>query len=265
MSKRHSPFAASAAERWLACPGSVKLCEGLPDVTSTYAREGSIAHLLLELMLRLFISRGVKKIFDHGTFEEDDGTLTKVYFPKDMKQYVSKVFDFIIDRVDFDHADLIPEEKLYLEHIHEDMYGTGDIQIVDLFDTLEVWDLKYGAGKTVQVVSEVAGVRVLNPQLMFYLLAAARKHGYNFRNYLVGVNQPRASRRSGDTNPCESVTRRELEKFEDLLKWGVERALKKRPALNTGSHCHWCKAKQAKICPEWMSKHSESMFDEVEL
>ena len=39
-------FQASSAARWIACPGSVKLCDGLPDEGSAYAEEGTLAHEL---------------------------------------------------------------------------------------------------------------------------------------------------------------------------------------------------------------------------
>ena len=47
----HSTFSASAASRWLACPGSIVLSHGLPDSSSKYSAAGTVAHGLLEAYL----------------------------------------------------------------------------------------------------------------------------------------------------------------------------------------------------------------------
>ena len=46
---------ASSAARWMNCPGSVQLAESLPeqDTTTKYAAEGTVAHALAELALRM--------------------------------------------------------------------------------------------------------------------------------------------------------------------------------------------------------------------
>ena len=44
----HSRLGASKAARWMACPGSVAACEGLPDSSSAYADEGTAAHQHVE-------------------------------------------------------------------------------------------------------------------------------------------------------------------------------------------------------------------------
>ena len=49
--KVHATFSPSAAERWIACPGSVKLSENCPKTTSKYAEEGTLAHALAEQCL----------------------------------------------------------------------------------------------------------------------------------------------------------------------------------------------------------------------
>ena len=43
----HARLGASNAERWMKCPGSVRLNEGLPRKTSAYAAEGIAAHAIV--------------------------------------------------------------------------------------------------------------------------------------------------------------------------------------------------------------------------
>ena len=48
----HALLSASAAHRWLNCPPSVMLTKDMPDSTSEYAEEGTLAHSLCELKLQ---------------------------------------------------------------------------------------------------------------------------------------------------------------------------------------------------------------------
>ena len=69
----HSKLGASGAKRWLTCPGSVALSEGMPNKSSKYAIEGTAAHQLAEECL---LSGGSPYDFLGGgcvTIEDDDG------------------------------------------------------------------------------------------------------------------------------------------------------------------------------------------------
>lgn len=51
--RKHARCSASAAYRWINCPGSVALSDQCPDPgSSSYADEGTVAHNLAELKLR---------------------------------------------------------------------------------------------------------------------------------------------------------------------------------------------------------------------
>lgn len=53
MPSKHARCSASAAHRWINCPGSVALSDQCPDPgSSSYADEGTVAHNLAELKLR---------------------------------------------------------------------------------------------------------------------------------------------------------------------------------------------------------------------
>lgn len=47
----HAKLSPSSAERWMNCPGSVVLSEGMPDKTTQFAEEGTMAHAVAEAML----------------------------------------------------------------------------------------------------------------------------------------------------------------------------------------------------------------------
>lgn len=47
----HSKLSASGAEKWMRCPGSIAMSEGLPDASSAAADEGTAAHFIASVCL----------------------------------------------------------------------------------------------------------------------------------------------------------------------------------------------------------------------
>ena len=127
----HSPIGASSMHRWAECPGSVKLSEGIPSITSPYAEEGNKAHELGATWLR-----------GNGKAPEcdDDEMLEHV------KVYVDHVFSHLTA-----DAMLFVEHGFDLSEIYPGAYGTNDAAVyVPSQKLLYVDDLKYGAGKYVK-------------------------------------------------------------------------------------------------------------------
>ncbi len=48
----HDKYGCSTAARWIACPGSIAMCEGMPDTPSAYANEGTVAHEICAAVLQ---------------------------------------------------------------------------------------------------------------------------------------------------------------------------------------------------------------------
>ena len=40
----HAQLSPSSAVRWMSCPGSVRMCEGIPDTSSDASLEGTMMH-----------------------------------------------------------------------------------------------------------------------------------------------------------------------------------------------------------------------------
>lgn len=252
----HAELSASGSERWLNCPGSVKLCRDIPEPPpSKRAIEGSEAHKLLEIWLHHLISKVGAFVFPSGT-------------PDETKDAVAVAIKFIKGRHDPRRTELIPEEKISLEFIHKDMFGTADIQIVEDFEDLEVWDYKNGKGKIVEVGwKSTGGTDMVNTQLIYYALGVAHKHGYNFKGVRVGVIQPRAEHVSGEVIRSVYLTMADLKSYADLFKKGVDRVYVKDPRLQVGPWCHWCRAKE-RNCPKYeqikIDALSEMFDDDVD-
>ena len=80
----HHPLGPSGGHRWMACPGSVRLCSDLPDTSSPYAEEGTKAHRLTELCLRQGLCANTPP----------DGPDEASTYPAEMREHVQTYLDY---------------------------------------------------------------------------------------------------------------------------------------------------------------------------
>lgn len=250
--RAHARLSPSAFERIIRCPGSVRLSEGLPDQTSTYAAEGTAAHELAAYCLGI----GQDAITCLGrVIDTKTGTFTCLDFDGETRFEVTEemveAVQVYLDAVRTVQGILTIEERLDLGHIQPGMFGTADAIVLD-GRTLHVFDLKYGRGKAVEVEE--------NPQLICYAAGAAhRYHNRGVDEVRLVIVQPRASHPKG---PVRSY---ELD-FVDLAIWlgelraAAERANEEDAPLAPGDWCRWCKA--APMCPALRQKSLSSAQDE---
>jgi len=152
------------------CPGSISLSEGIENVSSAFAEEGSRLHALSEDMLR-----GQTRLFDTEEFTDEQLSVAQAY----------------VDVVQREHEELggslLVEQRFKLPQ-HPEFFGTADAVIVSP-PHLRVLDLKAGRGVAVEV--DYGGK--INPQLGFYALGALTVAGNpeQFTDIEVVVVQPR--------------------------------------------------------------------------
>lgn len=225
--RKHSKLSASGAERWFQCPGSVQLSEGLPDKDSKWSIEGTIAHEVLELLLRARIARSKATVLT-----------PKQPVTAQMISLGIHAADFIYQlHLKIPHSEILVETKISLGFIHPDAFGTFDGAVIDHFGTLHVFDYKYGAGHAVSPKN--------NLQMIFYGLALAYKYDWNFKKIRLWIIQPRIKGYDGPL--FWDLTIGELRSYVGLFTKAVNRVLRKPELFVEGSWCHWCKAKS--VCP----------------
>jgi hypothetical protein len=175
----HSKLPPSGAERWMTCPGSVVLSEGMPESESEYAAEGTRAHAFAERWLLMHFAQHGLSPFIGGPDEE-------------MAGYVKVYTDECI------RIGSVEKAKIFLEKqvaVNEDVYGTADfITWHPDTHTLYVRDLKYGAGVVVNVERNV--------QLRIYALATLMTMKLPARIINIGIVQPRYDHPDG---PIRSI------------------------------------------------------------
>ena len=238
---KHSKFSASSANRWMRCPGSLKMSEGLPDRTSAAAELGTLAHSLADECLRKGLSAWEVEVVDGKAVTED------------MQAAVQNYIDLIKARGGQVLSEVRVNYKDVLGVAETDGFGTSDAVILQPDGTVEVWDLKFGH-RWVDALD--------NPQLLLYaagVVSAIEAVGEEVKNVMVAICQPNLS----NTPSCQTLSREELRLKESEFKQAVDRvkeaeASKLGPAskkwrtmyLNPGEdQCKWCKAAQNASCP----------------
>lgn len=232
MVKLHSEHGASSAYRWLACPGSVSLSRGIPNKSSEYAIEGTVAHALAELALKK------ERDADFWVGMEVEGWEVTEEMAEAVQVYVDHV-----KRVMQPGDELRLEARVTLERLNppRPMFGTCDCLIYRRSEkTLFVYDYKHGAGVSVDAVG--------NKQLRYYALGAllSLEKDEPCEKIVAGIVQPRANHPDGPIRE-ENFGAGDLLDFASELIEGVENTLKPDAALVPGNHCRFCKA--SAVCP----------------
>lgn len=246
--RAHSNLGASSMERWSTCPASVGLSAGLPNPSSPYAAEGTIAHEVCELAL--LAGKEPSEWIGESIEPHQEIVITE-----EMTDAVKVYTDYISKQGEGKEVSL--EERVSLEFIKEGMFGTSDAFIYEPFGTLEVVDYKHGKGYAVDVVD--------NPQLLYYALGASQ--GCDFSSVKMTIVQPRANHSDGPVRSW-TITPERLKEFEKEIRLAVKATEAKEPKFKASDKgCKWCLAKS--ICPELKGKAlslaKDQFADEVEL
>lgn len=253
----HAILSPSSAERWLNCPGSLYATKDLPDVNTSYAKEGTTAHALAEFCLK-FNKKAIdslgKLMTPNGVYVDDEMAEAVQEYVDNVNGIKASMSDLLIVDIEqkLDFTDLLDIESVK-DTLPADTdkfaaFGTADAIIVGNGE-LQIHDLKYGKG--VQVYAED------NKQLMIYALAAYQYYSLccDITKVSMHIHQPRLYHHSE-----YSVTPDELLAFGEKLK---EKAVKAYTVYIKGptndddfcageSQCRFCKA--AGNC-EALAKH----------
>ncbi|UDL89822.1 DUF2800 domain-containing protein [Mesorhizobium sp. PAMC28654] len=253
--RAHAKRSPSSAHRWMNCPGSIRMSEGLENKSSIFADEGTAAHMLAERCLRGGQSTDLYA-----------GWVIDIRGKEDFQQYLLPGTPLIDGRFEVD-PEMVDGVQLFLDTVREHyVAGSGDVLRVEQrvnfsgdeeFGTadaviwqprlrrVKVFDLKYGAGVLVEVTDEFGDP---NPQLVCYGEGTVREYmGEDIAALDIFIIQPRMPHTLG---PVRGVTIGPLE----LLDWSftidaaVAATHDPQAPLVAGEWCKWCPA--AGACPQ---------------
>lgn len=254
--RKHAVASPSAAERWTGCPGALALAKGIPNESSPYAEEGTLAHRLAELTLLQRFHLRALSIAENGEY-------TRLVQDEERASAVREYVEYVVAHAGREPDFIAVEMPLDIEGVTGEAgaHGTADCVAV-CGSTLMIFDLKYGHG--VEVEAERAleddhgeAVCEINKQLGIYALAALDELDpgrmlYGIEKVEVHIVQPRM--RNFSTG---SATVEKLEKARErfLAQAALARELyddpsKVDPAKHLCANEHWCRFCRAKaVCP----------------
>lgn len=255
---KHSKLSCSGAYRWFNCPGSIGLSEGIEEVSSPFAQEGTKAHEILAAAITCSVP--VADVFDSekqafnwsgdrqehlDSLEEAQTFVNGLYYKYGVKPFV--------------------EFKVDLDFITPGMFGTCDICFVsfnDKEDTLHIHvaDYKHGAGVKIsakdnlQLELYAAGVYM---GLGNRLMRASPEQTRSLPKKLdiqVSIIQPRLDNIHTENLNLLGFLQRMLD-----IKDQARKALSPKSETIPGDHCRFCPA-QFK-CQTWCDEMVKALPD----
>lgn len=233
MARAHALLSASDSYRWLNCPPAARLTEHIPDTSSVYAEEGTLAHSLGELELKYSLeeikqstyTRRLRDIKKHELYSED--------MPDYIERYTAYVLEqFAEAKSRTADAVIFIEQRLEYSRWVPEGFGTVDCIIIG-DGLMEVIDLKYGKG--VEVSAED------NTQMMLYALGAYDAYGwiFNIDQIRMTIIQPRL-----DSISSWEISAKELIAWaETELRDKAQAAWEGAGECVPGDWCRWCRVK----------------------
>lgn len=241
---QHARLGPSDSGRWFNCPGAIKATEGIPPSTSDAAEEGTAAHELLERCLLDNVQAIQLRGQVYNGYTMDDEFIN----------HIQPVLNFLRTRAE--GGTIIPERRVnpgkWLGR--DDCWGTGDVTLM-FPTTIEIWDLKYGRGITVEPAD--------NLQLILYAIGVLADLTDEQRSAMshvtCGIIQPRKWHENGSYRAVTYT-------MDDIYAWMFKLQLAANrtddpdaPRIPGDKQCQWCKAKRN--CRE----HSDMIIDELRL
>ena len=250
----HSILSPSASHRWLNCPAAPRLEATVPDRSTDYAKEGTLAHAICAIKLKQYLGLNTteeqKEIWRLKGYRTKDG---KSIYSGEMEEHTDDYVGYVLGKYEearqtCKDALLMVETTLDFGDYVPDSRGTADALII-ADGTMHVIDFKYGQGVKVDAED--------NSQMMIYALGAylAESYEYDIREVSATIFQPR----KGNVSTYDiSVT--------ELMEW-AERELKPKARLaysgegpqNAGPWCQFCRV--AAQCRA-LADHSLSVLEE---
>lgn len=226
----HALLSPSSASRWLNCTAAPHLEADMPDVSSGFAVEGTLAHAYCAKKLKTFLGLPT---------EHEDKEIAELadYHTGEMDEYTDAYATIVIEKYNAARA-ITPDAQLLIEtrldfseHI-PDSFGTADAIII-ADGTMDVIDFKYGKGVSVSAFK--------NPQMQIYALGAYDKFSFEYRidRVRMTIIQPR----------IDNLSDYELS-VSDLMAWTDEvltpraqEAFSGQGTQTPGEWCRFCKVK----------------------
>lgn len=236
--RAHAKLSASGSEKWMTCTPSARLEEQFADEGSDFAREGTFAHEVFELALKMWLEMvpAEEAQARHVELKKDK------FWSKELEDHVKDAVGVVKERIA--EAKIRCKDPIFMVEQRLDFspwvpegFGTGDFVIIT-DGLIEVLDLKYGKGIRVDAEN--------NSQMRLYGLGAYNELSmlYETSEVRMTILQPRL-----DNYPSETLP------IGELLDWATNEvvpaaklAWEGQGVFVPGDHCNSCFCKARFQC-----------------
>ena len=245
----HAKLSPSASSRWLNCPASVIMLEDLgnPNKSSTFANEGSVAHLLAETCLRDDLD---PEDFLSLSFNEYPDIEVDHEMVRGVEYYIACIKELNRDTDQFSEV----EKRCPLFYSLGE-YGSSDFVNITKGGTLHVWDLKYGANVQVSAKKNTQGI--------IYGISTYDElcDIFDITKVVIHIIQPRMN-----WVESETLTLEEVEEWREVIQAGADATEDPlAPCIPGEKQCQWCNAKgSCEALADFNLELLASDFDEID-
>ena len=230
---KHAVCSPSSFDRWQLkhCPFSAQANAKIPSVSSYPASEGTVMHEIAEMELKGNLEgMSIDEYWLNKEVEQENNLVkvTQTLLDK-AKLYV----DYVKNRTEELKGKLLIEEKVFVDEIHESIWGTSDA-IILAKNKICVIDFKFGKFP-VKHPSE-------NYQLWIYGLGALARYGNADTKMELTIVQPRSTNK-------KYIQTHEIDS-DALVDWGfsvlkpsAEACFEDNPPKRAGEWCRFCNYK----------------------
>jgi hypothetical protein len=260
----HAKLSPSASKRWMSCPGSIRMSEGIPNTSSRFADEGTAAHELAQHCLETGFDadRFLDTYIDLDGETKAEKFLQKAHgercfvVDEEMVDGVGQYLDFVREIMIGKDVESETEQWLDLSHLGVEGLdgGTGDFLGYDPHgQVLDIVDLKYGRGVAVEPKDNSQG-------LCYAVGAVNRFHNRGLKLLRISIVQPRCPHPEGPirTWECDVVdlldfkadlidAAKKTRQAADMQRIALDQDQWRQMYLTPGEHCKFCPA--APTCP----------------
>ena len=243
----HSTYSASAASRWMTCPGSLALAEKTPRTSNPAARRGTLAHAISAECLE---DDSLDPMMFLGDVREVEGHEHE--FDEDLAQQSMKYVEYVRG---FSGVRLVEVRSIYAPVLgleDDEAWGTADAVVIQDDGTVHVIDLKTGR-RWVQAPG--------NRQLLLYaagVVASLEAVGIEVKRVVLHIVQPVVHAEPSTWELTREEFKVETDKLRERAKLAEEALFAYSPKLEQAwvdrylmpdeDACQWCPA--AYKCPK---------------
>lgn len=231
-SRAHALLSPSSSKRWINCTPSARLESFEKDSQSSAALEGTTAHEVAELVVRLHLKEISETAFEKSISEMRDNAHRLMYSDEMIEHargYLDCIKDLITENLVGAHRCVV-EAGIQMDKVTGERGRKGHVDFLAYDEeTILVVDYKYGRGVKVDAPE--------NSQMRIYALGCLHSSTHKFKKVITCIYQPRL-----DNISIEEISVEELKAWhKTIVIPAAKKALKGEGLQKAGDWCKFCK------------------------